>query len=422
MDKITKNGNRRKLSAFDLLPEETRNEGIRLVKEYRYTNLELCQLLDTDADLFEYVPVSEVELSARITSALTRHEQFRGISYNTVGSILHATVYELLTVRNLSVIGVAELLIMTKRYVEKKDHRLCLRNVYDSEELRQRRLGHALICLMKNKDHTDISYNRSELAVIEKYKYAVAILGSELCSAAFSCKKTVYDIIDALYLFSLPRVNLYAYVSSLEKRIHHLPENIMNSHVRLLSTAYYMTNKKPKCSLISNLDRSVRLLDLPQYITTEEIRDRDTVYIIDDLLDWLELDFSIMRCDILKPVRDMKHYDKEILRSSRHSNKYARLSEITGMSRAKIRSAREALVQRIAGSYKRSRYDVFTAIYLYTGKTEITYGDLCSCIGEEAAGALWRLIRNSCSIMKSEYYSLDRLKCTVTINEKFTDL
>ena len=120
MDKITKNGNRRKLSAFDLLPEETRNEGIRLVKEYRYTNLELCQLLDTDADLFEYVPVSEVELSARITSALTCHEQFRGISYNTVGSILHATVYELLTVRNLSVIGVAELLMMTKRYVEKK--------------------------------------------------------------------------------------------------------------------------------------------------------------------------------------------------------------------------------------------------------------------------------------------------------------
>lgn len=395
----------------------TKSEAIRLIKENSNTNYELCQLLDTDADLFRYVPISEIELSAKVRSAIMRCANYDQKVYTTVGSILHLTVSELNRIRNLGPLGQAELLVMIKCYIEQSNYTLRPRNIYAGKDgLRQRRLGHALICLMKNKAHTDISYNRSELAVIEKYKEALAVLEPELCSAAFNCKKPIYDIINALYCFSISRVKRYEYANELEKRIHQLPENIMNSYVHQILIAYYMTGKKPKCDFLFGIDKSVKLINLPKYISVETVRDRDTVHTIDDLLDWLDFDFNVMSEEIMKPLRFMTSYCKEILYSRWHVNKYARLSETTGMSKQKIKSTREKLVHRIAAAYKSSRYNVFVAIYLCSGKLEITYKELCSYIGEEASDTLWKIIKSSHTIMKSEYYSLDRLKCSVTIN------
>lgn len=52
-----------------------------------------------------------------------------------------------------------------------------------------------------------------------------------------------------------------------------------------------MTEKKIRCKFLLNLDIRIKLFELPKYITTAEFRDRDTIYTINDLFNWLKFDF-----------------------------------------------------------------------------------------------------------------------------------
>lgn len=52
-----------------------------------------------------------------------------------------------------------------------------------------------------------------------------------------------------------------------------------------------MTEKKIRCKFLLNLDIRIKLFELPKYITTAEFRDRDTIYTINDLFNWLKFNF-----------------------------------------------------------------------------------------------------------------------------------
>ena len=291
-----------KPNSFDLLPEEIKVEGLHIIKKNLHNHYELRQLLNTDAEVFKYVPISDINLSKRVISALTRHDHISGISYDTVGKILCATISELNRIRGLGFIGLSELLVMIKQYIEQKNYNLHLRNIYDLNNLNQQRLGHALMFLIDNKDYNDISYSDAELSIIEKYKEALTILDPELYSSALDRKQPIRDIIEAIYAFSEPRTLLYSYINELYRKIHCLPKHVIHSPLQSILAFYYMTEKKIRCKFLLNLDIRIKLFELPKYITTAEFRDKDTIYTINDLFNWLKFDFDIMCEDILKPL------------------------------------------------------------------------------------------------------------------------
>lgn len=297
---------RRKPSTFYLMPKEVKEKGKQIIKDNRHTNLELCYILKVDPEIYENVNISKLDFSSRLRSALTgefnfevydlnlksyRYEQHEGCK--TVADVLHLTVHDMENIRDLGPDGRAEILIMTKKFIDEERNFNIRRNIYNDADIRPRRLGYALNCLMHGRDHTNISYNETEKSFVEKYKTAIELLDFDLCKAAFNGDKAVYDIIRALHIFSEPKIRYKSFIDKIDKKIRGLSDAIKQKYAKTLIIKYYINkNIKLQSDFLLNLDEYIKLIDLPRYMTKSEMGNRNTMLVLLSFLDWLALDDS----------------------------------------------------------------------------------------------------------------------------------
>ncbi len=394
-----------KKNEFDLLPEEVKEKGKNIFLKHKDTNLELCQILDVDAELYEGISIEELNFSARVKNSLVQ-PLADTVVCKTVADVLHLSIPEFKNSFYIGIRGYAEIIIMTQKFIDKKKY-FPVRppDIYDRPDIYKKRLGYAFNHILKGKDYDESLFEEDEQEYINGYKRAFERLDNDLLTAALNRDKYLNQIITALYMFSEPTVNYIAYADKIDAEIDLVPDCIRHKPLKLLLMLY------PKSGgFLLSIKDDIKLVELPKYITKAEVRDRDTRSLIEDFLDWLNINFITASREIIKPFKYASDLEKEILREKSRLKYYKVLGKRYNLLEDEVKDIYTMMIRNIRSSYRYNRYDIFVVIFLMTGRKEMGYDDIKFFSGKEAADCLWSFVNASPFDFNKKLYRFDSKK------------
>lgn len=375
-----------------------------ILEDYKKSTITLCDIFDVPPEMYRNIDVTKVGFSARVKTALRRGNP----DYHTptLYDLLTLTVSELSDIRLLGQSGIKEVFTVLQDYLFNTEPHI-VRKTY-GKGINIYRLGRSLKSIIEGIDIDYSEYRPTEIPYVEKYKEAVSLIDKELCMSAYKEDSAVYDIMTALYHFSLPVTQDLDNKARLEQAFMDIPATLRSKSLKMYLSSYCTRCKKNIEDFeIDRVDLSI--LEYHLSVINSSTLTFSKMRVISDFYKWLKFDISNIVQMLVVPLSDTRA-ETVVFKMYIGGLTTKQIAAKLEVTQKDIKKYIVRQISRFITQYRAIDYDLVLALYsLQNGNGyEITYTDFLNYIEHDDAHLIWNAIKHARSRFGNGYYEYDK--------------
>ena len=356
----------------------------------------LFSIFEVDPNDFSDVSFDELYLSVRSFNCLNRS------GCKSLGDLLLKTISDLKSIKNMGLKSVNEILAKVKEYVadfsdesgkdKEKKTLISLRSIELNESVRD-----AVESILLGESYSKDDFNEHQIALFDRIKDSVDVVGSEICMEAYTNPQYVKLICESFESFAAPVVKLNSIVEPVCEAIYALPIFIKDKKAVPFITAYIAKTKANLSSILLKCSEETKIYQLAALRDT--LSDKKTALHVKEFISWINIDVTETIIKISSKIDELlqESSDKaiDILESRASGQTLEEIGSRLGLTRERVRQIEQKMYRKFWAYYNAQKYDLIMLAYALRDGDSILYlNELKEVLGDFAL-ILWDSIKHT---------------------------
>lgn len=326
--------------------------------------LTLAEAFGTNANEFQNVGISKLDLKARPYNCLMRY------GYKTLSNILELTESEIFSIGNMGRKSVDDIVTKVQAYLNIHMTDLSVTNAPNTRNI-SANLKKAIIGMMSEKEYNTDYLTDDEKETLNTILECADEVGKDILILVLHSPKEITEICNVLDIFSKDILVLTAYKDQISQKILQLPVDIRNHKALPFITAFEASGNKTMYSLGELCDSSLTIGKIYKLcdVADDSIDIAVLMRTLNRFVDWLDFDIENVIISITKETEaQIAKNGSFALDVLNERNKGATLDEIAknyAVTRERIRQIESKGISRALKALCQQRYDVVMLYFAF---------------------------------------------------------